>query len=538
MNSVSFLAYLPDPFEVWGPKLLIFNEAGVYAECLIDEVSEHAGALVTYDTWLLIDELRRARKALPPQLIDLGDAVRLQSGLARDQGGERKWNVWRALKPFFVSEADREAVYALTQAQRRATDHQESIRLLKVMCQALRGLWEQLLQDLKVNDEYERFLKIEIPAQQVFWYRQYKGIRVDKELADQLLEAVKNEKYSAFKAVASALGFSPAGLGFANVGEFLSKTDAHHLSEFSDMASLQEYFRIAQHTSDFARSFLQYNRASQDLSILKRICGGGNRIHPIFHPFGTVTGRVLVSEPRLQGLRKKYRSILVADEHKQLRYLDYTQFEPGILASLAEDATFIEQYNTTDLYVSLSKALFGNADQRDLCKRIFLGFCYGMKRENIAKLLAGANTTGEQLTKYELVVQRFFDEFPKLDEYKKRLETGLLHDGYVSSIFGNRRRRSIKAKGSLSHKERRWAVSQMVQGTASLIFKESVIGLAREFGNDSILLPMHDAVLVQFDESPERIKRAEETAIYIMEQAFRKWIGNVKPRILNASFSE
>lgn len=534
MSDFSFLAYLSDPFEVGASKFVLCDQAGSCSALSDTQISNYRGSLVTYDAAVVVDELRRTQKSPPSQLIEIGDALRMQSGRARDQGGEREWNVWRALRPYFSNDADRETILAISQTRQKQPSDEETIRLLKAMGIALKGLWEELLRDMQSNGEYERFVKIEVPVQQIFWHRQYKGIRLDNDHSERLIESVKNEKYTAFTEVASILGFSPSGLRFTNVGEFLSKTDARHLVEFSHKQQLQEYFRIAEKESKFAHAFLQYIRASQDLSILKRIHGGGERSYPVFNSFGTVTGRVLVSEPRLQELRKKYRTIISADQQNTLVYLDYSQYEPGILASLAGDANFIDRYNTSDLYASLSQALFGNEDQRGICKRVFLGFCYGMKRENIAKLLAGAEANEAKIAKYEKIVQDFFDAFPKLDEYKKSLEQRLLQDGFVSTVYGNRRVRTTS--GNLSSKERRWAVSQMVQGTASLIFKEALIGLAEEFGKNCILLPMHDAVLMQFEGSHDDVLLAQGKAIQIMELAFKKWVGNVTPKVIAASF--
>jgi hypothetical protein len=53
--------------------------------------------------------------------------------------------------------------------------------------------------------------------------------------------------------------------------------------------------------------------------------------------------------------------------------------------------------------------------------------------------------------------------------------------------------------GPLSEQEKRSSVSQIVQGTASLIFKKTLLNLRSET-NVQIKVPMHDAVLFQHDE--------------------------------------
>jgi DNA polymerase-1 len=51
-------------------------------------------------------------------------------------------------------------------------------------------------------------------------------------------------------------------------------------------------------------------------------------------------------------------------------------------------------------------------------------------------------------------------------------------------------------KGSITGKEQRSAVSQVVQGTASLIFKKVLLEVGR-LEDVTIVLPMHDALLFE-----------------------------------------
>jgi len=535
MHNVTFLAYLSDPFATGSAQYVTLDANGNITSVSIEQLESCPVPLVTYEVPSLIDEFIRLQK-VPPILIDIGDALRLRTGLSKDQGGEKKWSIWRSLTPYFEDKKDKDLISALAQSRLEPPDAASFVILLTKTVHALRNLWTQLIDDLDSLEELARFTEIEIPVQQIFWYRQYKGIRINTGLADELMEKVKKEKYDAFREVASIIGVSPSGLKFSDIGKYIENTDARHLAEFSHSALFREYFRIARDSSVFARAYWQYDRAGRDLSILKRIYGGGDRVYPIFQPFGTVTGRILVSDPRLQQLQKKYRSIIDADDDKELLYLDYSQYEPGILGALSGDEKFIQLYDSSDVYVELSKAIFGNEENRSTCKRIFLGYCYGMQRRNIAKLLAGAAADESKISNYEELVQHFFEEFPRLDEYRRTLESKLQDNGYISSIYGNRRIRS--SKGELTNKERRWSISQVVQGTASLIFKEALLNLSKEFGRDSILLPMHDAVLMQINGSQDEIEKKQKRAIQVMKDSYAKWISGVTPRITLSKFDE
>lgn len=204
------------------------------------------------------------------------------------------------------------------------------------------------------------------------------------------------------------------------------------------------------------------------------------------------------------------------------------------MAFLAGDAGFLAAYNNGDVYTALSIGVFGTPDRRPLAKRMFLAFSYGMTTERIASVVVGSNASEADHEACRLTVQSFFDTFPGLSQFRTRMEAQLEDQGFVASAFGNRRNRSNT--GALTRKERRWAVNQPIQGTASLIFKEALIALAERFGPDSILLPMHDAVLMQFD-LPDYESNAA-VAAQIMAEVFERRCPTVVPRVVTTPFAD
>jgi len=194
----------------------------------------------------------------------------------------------------------------------------------------------------------------------------------------------------------------------------------------------------------------------------------------------------------------------------------------------------LQQYNSTDLYAALSMTIFSTASHRAMCKRIFLAYCYGMSTDNIAKLLSGPQFNLEALVQFKDAVSGFFGAFPGLEAYRHSLAEELRLTGSVKTLMGNRRIRL--SAGPLDNKERRWAISQAIQGSASLIFKQAIIRLAKGFGNDSILVPMHDAVLMQFDRTT--VDNEEAEAKEIMVTVFQEQCPSIKPKVVSASFVE
>lgn len=532
MNELQFVAYLPDPFGVRESAYRICSLAGLVSNISSAELSGSEAICVTYDSSVLVEDL--SRRSLPPprQLIDLGTALRLCAGIPRDEGRDRRTNLWSALSAFFPTTRDVQLFESVVESRCDRPDAVEIQRLLELAVQAVRGLWLRTADELKINGEFDRFMLIEVPVQGIFNYRQYAGINVDSDIAAALIQEAADEKYLAYTAIASALNRNPTGLNFWNIREHLIKTDVAPLAGIEDGGRLREAFKIAAFNSKFASDFLSFVDASRDELILMRSAGRDQRLYPVFHVLGTVTGRILVSDPYLQQLRRKYRKLVSADEGSRLVYLDYCQFEPGILAFLTEDQRLIEAYNQGDLYTALSVAIFGDESQRVISKRIFLAFCYGMSTDRIAKLVKGQGGAHEGIS---AAIDSFFSAFPGLGEFRTKAESELLRNGFASSLCGNRRWRT--GRDALSSKERRWALNQPVQSTASLIFKEAVIDLEARYGRGSILLPVHDAVLMQFrddDQFDSKVALSKQ----VMLDAFVRRCPGIRAQISSGSFSD
>ena len=536
MADIALLSYIPDPFAVQTSQFLIREPDGKHRHVNAKELSEYPKPLLTYDLAILIDDLRRLNHGPPAHLLDIGDALKLSVARSRDDGGEQHWNVWSAVKRRFPSKADAEHFERLVLSRESRPDAEDLTRLLVEASDALARVWESLSLRLQRQGEFERLTTVEWPLQSAFAYRQHRGVRVDAGGAVALLERISAEKYSAYRRVAEILGKSPTGLNFWNIQRHLAGTDLAYLIDLEPGGRLQSAFEMAATSSPLASAFVDLIKAGRDSNIVRRAIGAGDRIYPIFHVMGTVTGRILVSDPYLQQLRRAYRSLIAAEHNQRLAYLDYAQFEPGVLAGLSQDELLIAAYNDGDLYTRLAEALFDDGRQRPAAKRAFLAFSYGMTAERIAMMLAGSAGDRADCNAYAIKIARFFEVFPKLTMFRARQQSLLLNDGYVVSLFGNRRQRYALGE-NLSQKEGRWALNHPVQATASLIFKEALIDLIAEFGADPVVLPMHDAVLLQFPDDA-RFAANVERASSIMIQAFERRVPGVMPRIKAGEFTD
>jgi DNA polymerase I-like protein with 3'-5' exonuclease and polymerase domains len=260
--------------------------------------------------------------------------------------------------------------------------------------------------------------------------------------------------------------------------------------------------------------------------------GKNKRVHPTFDGIGTVTARALVKAPLLQQLKKSSRNILLPDDGKSFLYADYAQFEPGILAYLCNDEQLIRNYNAEDIYAGLSKELFGNIDNRKLCKIIFLAFMYGMSPDNLKHLIKVFHN--DQSIDKSAELTAFFSKYNGLIPYKLKLEKQALQTKRVESLLGNHRKIVNNTANTLRNVEKRWLLSQRIQGTASLILKSAILGVVKD-EEISYLFPMHDAALFQVP-----TEKKKEKQMFIEQQfkeAFCRYLPGLIPRITFESFS-
>jgi hypothetical protein len=149
--------------------------------------------------------------------------------------------------------------------------------------------------------------------------------------------------------------------------------------------------------------------------------------------------------------------------------------------------------------MDLSTVVFGNQDYRKQSKKIFLSYTYGMSIDNISESI-------KQLGGNVKDARAYFSEFDTFEKWKKSLYDSYETNGRVETIRGNFLNRTHKE--NLTKREKRTVVSHVVQGTASYIFKKTILTIHINSKNEvDILIPMHDALLIQHENSynPEKV---------------------------------
>src|SRR5215203_2522665 len=157
MTRYLYLVYVPDlSLGSKGTVLTLYDEGGQVVTESAAELSEIDAPVITYEVSTLVDDLRTSKVRLPPLLIDVGEALRLITGLARDDGGERRWDALKRISQHFRENRLQRQFTSIVQSRAPRPPGPELRDLLTHAGAALRELWLDTLDQLNRNGERER----------------------------------------------------------------------------------------------------------------------------------------------------------------------------------------------------------------------------------------------------------------------------------------------------------------------------------------------------------------------------------------------
>lgn len=219
--------------------------------------------------------------------------------------------------------------------------------------------------------------------------------------------------------------------------------------------------------NEFCKAILEYRAVAKILSTYIDNLDGvinpnDNKIHCVFNQYGAKTGRFSSQEINMQNIpshNKDIRKMFVADEGNCLISTDYSQQEMRILAHATQDEKMIQSYKDgKDLYATIASIAFnlpyedclefyldenGNKTgetnkegkaRRAKAKAITLGVCYGKGIQAIADDLKISKEHAQEV--YDSIMLAF----PKLKQYMEDSQNMARELGYVTTIWGRKRR--------------------------------------------------------------------------------------------------
>ncbi len=254
-------------------------------------------------------------------------------------------------------------------------------------------------------------------------------------------------------------------------------------------------------------------------------------IHTSFNQCITATGRLSSSDPNLQNIPvrgedgKEIRKAFVPEPGCLFFSADYSQIELRVMAHLSEDEHMINVFREgKDLHAATASTIYKkpieeiSRDERTKSKRANFGIIYGITVFGLAERLDISRDEAK------LLIDGFFDTFPKVHEYMEKAKEEARQKGYVPTLFG--RRRYLPDINSQNSTVRgfaeRNAINAPIQGTAADIIKVAMIRIFERFQQEHIrskmILQVHDEL--NFTVYPEEKEKVEKIVLEEMEHAF------------------
>lgn len=242
--------------------------------------------------------------------------------------------------------------------------------------------------------------------------------------------------------------------------------------------------------------------------------GQDGRNRCLISPFASKTGRNQPSNSKfIFGLPSWLRHLIKPNEGMSLAYIDYSQQEIGIAASLSNDEKMMEAYESGDFYLTFAKmarAVPENATKkshsiiRNQFKECVLGVLYGMQEYSLSKKIGCAEYEAKELIKlHKSTFKQFWAWIEEVSHY------GQL-GGSLMTEFGWPLHTSTYMKASTLR-------NYPMQANGAEILRLAC-GFINEF-RITICAPVHDAILI---EAPtEKIEGCIDIAQQQMQRASR-----------------
>ena len=253
-------------------------------------------------------------------------------------------------------------------------------------------------------------------------------------------------------------------------------------------------------------------------------------IHTSFNQCITATGRLSSSDPNLQNIPvrgedgKEIRKAFVPEPGCQFFSADYSQIELRVMAHLSGDENMVEVFREgKDLHAATASNIYKkpieevSRDERTKSKRANFCIIYGITVFGLSERL---NISRDES---KLLLDGFFETFPKVKDYMERAKEEARQKGYVTTLFG--RRRYLPDINSQNATVRgfaeRNAINAPIQGTAADIIKVAMIRIHERFQREGIrskmILQVHDEL--NFSVYPEEKGRVEQIVLEEMQNA-------------------
>lgn len=374
---------------------------------------------------------------------------------------------------------------------------------------------DELLNRLKETDMKKLFDDMEMPLVSVLAEMEQTGIRVDKNVINEMRITVSQKlsdlETKIFELAGQTFNLSSpkqlSNILFVELGiPYPGKKGGSLSTDISILEKLVNQYEIIKPIIDY-RTFKKLY--SSYLEPLEDFIQEDGKIHTIYKQTLTRTGRLSSVEPNLQNIPtreeegKLLRKAFIPEENCCLLSADYSQIELRILASISGDDTMINAFkHGEDIHKRVAADIHGvpveevTKHMRSTAKSVIFGIVYGISGFGLGENL---NISAREAKKF---IEKYYEMYPRVHEYMEDIKERAYMNGYVKTLYN--RVRFIDELKSPVYMVRsggeRIALNTPIQGTGADIIKLAMININKALKKNNlksqIILQVHDEVIL------------------------------------------
>lgn len=385
---------------------------------------------------------------------------------------------------------------------------------------------DRAILDLKRDDMYDLFAKIEMPLSPVLADMEITGMKVDKNILESMkkdtllkINQLKQEIYdlagtefniSSPKQLGEIL-FDKLGLAHGKKGETGYKTDVKVLHKLLGIHPIIEKILDYRNASKLYSTYLEG---------LENYIMPDGKIHTIFKQNYARTGRLSSTEPNLQNIpvrdeegRKIRQAFLPCND--EFLSADYSQIELRILAHISNCKELIDAFKAgEDIHTKVAADIHGiptsevTKKMRSTAKAVIFGIVYGISGYGLGENLDISPKEAKEF------IEKYYELYPGVKQYMDKIVEEAYQDGSVRTLMN--RRRNIPELSSPQYMVRqsgeRIALNTPIQGTSADIIKKAMVEIYAKFKEENIqtkmVLQIHDELIFDIiDSEKEKVER-------------------------------
>lgn len=398
---------------------------------------------------------------------------------------------------------------------------------------AIKELKEELLKQVKDNNQLSLLNDIELPLASVLAKMEIEGILVDKDKLLALNKEISIKIEALSEKIIELAGYdfnigSPKQLGEVLFDKlqlpFAKKTKTGYSTSADILEKLKNHHPIITYIMEYRTLTKLY---STYVVGLENAIHKDGLIHTIYRQAFTSTGRLSSIEPNLQNIPIRYeegreiRKVFVPHNDNIFIASDYSQIELRVLADLADEHVLIDAFkNGEDIHKRTAQLIFGKEEitslERRQAKAVNFGIIYGQSAWGLSE---GININPKDAERF---IKAYYETFPGIKGFMDKVVDDAKTLGYASTMF-HRRRYLPELKSSVYMQResgKRNAMNAPIQGTAADIIKIAMVELDKEMTRlnvqSKLLLQIHDELVLEI--VPNELELMSQLITTVMEQ--------------------